>query len=1211
MLQLLSYLFDIRRNEWRRVLVLYAMGMIFLVGITWGETIVEASFLSKIGVGVLSYVFIADAIATICAAAIYTLFVDRIPHGRLLVGIMVFSTILVVGGRVLVAVPNLDVGYPFLYLASRVVKETFILHWWTYVNSFYDTQSAKRIVPFIATGARIAGIIAGLSMSFLTTIFAPENIVLLWVSTLVMVALGAVLMPRLVKDANSGDLVSAPPVAAGQAPAKKGVGSYVGNVREGFRFVTRSPFLIWMAISTLILAVIVPLTTFQTSKILIGEFKTPQEISSWIGNLTGITNLIMLPFQLFFLSRIIKWMGLGNTNLIFPLGTLGTIGALVTAPLSLLTAGVAYFYRTTFRTTFRLTIDNLLFNAVPLRVKGRARAFINGFLAPIGSLIGGLILLAVRDLPDVLSLLGVMLMVLGVLYMLVSIVVRRQYAKALVSMLEQEDYSFLLTTAEDLTMTSPETLERLKKQAEESTSPEFTIFVAKLISDVGGKTSLPTLIQMARAGNSQVKAAITNIIVAADFRSSEVQHLLSDMLVDPEGSVRNAAVAGLGRLADAGSDEIYTLALELLKDPEPDVRLQVIPILIRSGDLFFITSAMQALSPLLNNEDSRWRAAAVRVLAQFNDARFIRGLANYMDDTDDEVRLEAVLAIEILSERAMPRGIVALLEERVSHLLHDPVERIRRAALTILGRLKTPTVQPTLISFLTDSSPEIRDTAVRALVRASDPVTLTALAKIDNSNPQLRKMATVVVSNIDRDKSLEAIRAYIRADLVHIYANNVRLNSLAQCTEFRGIAILCDLLRERNIQHMEDVFYLLTAIHNPQAVKVIAESLNNQSALVRANAFEAIEPLLGAQLLRLFTPLFDLNLKPADLLAVSREHAELAKTDAGAVLRGLGTDQSDAWVRAIVNYALGEIGATAYPPKTAAAAATPPAAEAPAKPPEKPKAARRERRGSADLLGALEGNAESKPAANTEPEKKAETQSATPAFDPSSTANRIDLLLPSVSKNNPCLTMFNRIEIEAMLGPALNDTVSDVRLAARAARRMMSGIIETQESYMLSTIEKIIFLKEVPFFEGMTVDQLKILASVCEEEIFAADAQIFNEGDSGGILYVIVRGRVALEREGARKGSTARIGTVEALSYFGEMTLFDQSPRTERAIALIDTLTLRLRREPLLALIRQYPDLSLKLINVLSRRLRESTDKIASLTTVRPRELHKVFDKLE
>jgi CRP/FNR family transcriptional regulator, cyclic AMP receptor protein len=162
---------------------------------------------------------------------------------------------------------------------------------------------------------------------------------------------------------------------------------------------------------------------------------------------------------------------------------------------------------------------------------------------------------------------------------------------------------------------------------------------------------------------------------------------------------------------------------------------------------------------------------------------------------------------------------------------------------------------------------------------------------------------------------------------------------------------------------------------------------------------------------------------------------------------------------------------------------------------------------------------------------------------------------------------------------------------------------------MLSTIEKIIFLREVPFFEGMTVDQLKILASVSEEEVFQADAKVFQEGEAGGILYVVVNGKVALEREGPRKGSTVRIGLVESLSYFGEMTLFDNSPRTERAIS--DTLLLRLRREPLLMLMRQYPDLSLKLINVLSRRLREVNDKIASLSTARPRELHKVFDKLE
>jgi CRP-like cAMP-binding protein len=77
------------------------------------------------------------------------------------------------------------------------------------------------------------------------------------------------------------------------------------------------------------------------------------------------------------------------------------------------------------------------------------------------------------------------------------------------------------------------------------------------------------------------------------------------------------------------------------------------------------------------------------------------------------------------------------------------------------------------------------------------------------------------------------------------------------------------------------------------------------------------------------------------------------------------------------------------------------------------------------------------------------------------------------------------------------------------------------------------------------------------------------------------------------------------------MGLFDESPTTERAFAVQDTLCLALRREPLIALTRRYPDLSLRLINVLSRRLREATDRIAQLTTTRPRELHKVFDRLE
>jgi signal-transduction protein with cAMP-binding, CBS, and nucleotidyltransferase domain len=219
-----------------------------------------------------------------------------------------------------------------------------------------------------------------------------------------------------------------------------------------------------------------------------------------------------------------------------------------------------------------------------------------------------------------------------------------------------------------------------------------------------------------------------------------------------------------------------------------------------------------------------------------------------------------------------------------------------------------------------------------------------------------------------------------------------------------------------------------------------------------------------------------------------------------------------------------------------------------------------------------------------------------------------------VTAANP--TSLSRADVELLLDKAFTDSAFEVRLAARDAKRLMAGIelksllIQQEEATLLSTVEKIIFLKEVPFFQGMTIHQLTVLANVCEEQIFEEDTRIFNQGDAGGTLYVVVNGKVGIEQE-KRKGSFARLATIEAHSYFGETNLFDNSPHTVSAIALQDTLTLRLRREPLIALARQHPDMSLELINALSQRLREANDRVAELTRTRPRELHKLFDKFD
>jgi CRP/FNR family cyclic AMP-dependent transcriptional regulator len=161
---------------------------------------------------------------------------------------------------------------------------------------------------------------------------------------------------------------------------------------------------------------------------------------------------------------------------------------------------------------------------------------------------------------------------------------------------------------------------------------------------------------------------------------------------------------------------------------------------------------------------------------------------------------------------------------------------------------------------------------------------------------------------------------------------------------------------------------------------------------------------------------------------------------------------------------------------------------------------------------------------------------------------------------------------------------------------------------MLSIIDRIIFLKEVPFFQSMSIPQLKVLASVCEEKFFEKDTHIFKKDDPGGALYVVVNGRVGLEQE-KRAGSFARLADVNAYSYFGEVNFFDNSPRSMSAVAARDTLTLQLKREPVVELARQNPNLALDLINVLSKRLREDNERVAELMRSQPRALNKLYDK--
>jgi len=164
---------------------------------------------------------------------------------------------------------------------------------------------------------------------------------------------------------------------------------------------------------------------------------------------------------------------------------------------------------------------------------------------------------------------------------------------------------------------------------------------------------------------------------------------------------------------------------------------------------------------------------------------------------------------------------------------------------------------------------------------------------------------------------------------------------------------------------------------------------------------------------------------------------------------------------------------------------------------------------------------------------------------------------------------------------------------------------------MLTTVEKVIFLKQVSFFKEMTIKQLRTLASISEEVSYEKGQKILIEGEYGDALHVVISGRVAIQRQVKQRDSLAitRLSTLRSRDYFAEMSIFDNQAHDADAIALEAITLLLVRHRPLVALIKHQPELSLSLLKVLSQRLRQANSLIASKSDSQPKALVELYDK--
>lgn len=145
-------------------------------------------------------------------------------------------------------------------------------------------------------------------------------------------------------------------------------------------------------------------------------------------------------------------------------------------------------------------------------------------------------------------------------------------------------------------------------------------------------------------------------------------------------------------------------------------------------------------------------------------------------------------------------------------------------------------------------------------------------------------------------------------------------------------------------------------------------------------------------------------------------------------------------------------------------------------------------------------------------------------------------------------------------------------------------------------------LKSIPIFGGLNGRELKKVEQIAHLRNYRAQEVVFRQNEPGVGMYVIRSGKVDIVHN-LGKSSTRHLAHLGAGDFFGEMALWDETPRSASAVAAEPSELIGLFRPDLLDLIERNPRQGIKillpLLQLLGERLRRTNEALHAVSRSR------------
>jgi CRP/FNR family cyclic AMP-dependent transcriptional regulator len=144
----------------------------------------------------------------------------------------------------------------------------------------------------------------------------------------------------------------------------------------------------------------------------------------------------------------------------------------------------------------------------------------------------------------------------------------------------------------------------------------------------------------------------------------------------------------------------------------------------------------------------------------------------------------------------------------------------------------------------------------------------------------------------------------------------------------------------------------------------------------------------------------------------------------------------------------------------------------------------------------------------------------------------------------------------------------------------------------MSPGESVELLSRVPLFSELSRKEIERISRVSVARSFPAGVRVFHEGDHSDACYLVRKGDLRVTREHP-DGRAIALATLGAGDIFGELAMLDGEARSASVETLTDCELLALPAADVRRLLADHPGISVKLIAALTKRLRETNERVA------------------